>query len=386
MQMDNKMILLVWCLCWFELLGLEARPLIKMEMPGSNTVTVLTNLSSENVSRSDTWRRPRHYVVIGAFKELKNASKFVRRVASVGFEPKYFLNKERGLYYVYIVIYDDLASASRVSAKLREVNFIKDAWVFSTETGEPLSERLMASVEVEGRELLSDTKSAQTKSRERPSATSPAGTSDETPNVATVKGSGGTGIPQGTNGEKGTDTKVSEPKESDGPVAKNTGSPKGETEKTAFKPTPSKAINQLVQADKGDVIIFENLLFHKNSSVLRKGSRDEMRRLHDALKGRAGLRIKIHGHTNGDFKGEIYLLAENDERFFKLSGKNKVVKGDDKLLSAERAKVIKRYLGTQGIDGDRIETQGWGDRRMLYPKGHLKAPLNRRVEIEVLED
>lgn len=361
MQMDFKILLLAFGLCWLMCVNLEASPTINGGVTGSGTEITSEHLFVENTSFSDV-RPPRHYVVIGAFKDLKNASKLIRRVASVGLEPKSFLNKERKLYYVYIVIYDNLASAFRVSSKLREVNFIKDAWVFSTEVDEPLSERFIASVEVKDRELLSDVSKEAPRKKAKPVASPPKATSKESSVAASVV------------------------KNSSPPPVESKKEPKEEPAKNTFKSTPSKAINELVKADKGDVIIFEDLLFHKNSSVLRKISKDEMRRLNDVLNKKTNLRIKIHGHTNGDFKGEVYLLAENDDRFFKLSGRNKVVKGDDKLLSAERAKVIKRYLGSQGISEDRIETQGWGDRRMLYPKGHLKAPLNRRVEIEVLEN
>ena len=249
-----------------------------------------------------------------------------------------------------------------MSAKLRDINFIKDAWVFSTETGEPLSERLIASAEVKSSILLSDAGTSQ--AAQRTSSASASSNEIKKENRGTT--------PSETTGSPAPEAKKAKPKE--------------EATPTTFKSTSSAAINQLVRADKGDIVVFNNLLFHKNSSVLRKVSKDEMERLNDVLQTKSNLRIKIHGHTNGDFKGEVYLLAENDDRFFKLSGRNKVVRGDDKLLSAERAKVIKRYLGARGISGERIEIQGWGDRRMLYPKGHLKAPLNRRVEIEILDN
>ena len=361
MQMDFKIFLLALSLCWLGWVNLEASPAINEEVAIAGMEVMSKHLFVENTSLSDV-RPPRHYVVIGAFKDLKNASKLIRRVASVGLEPKYFLNKERRLYYVYIVIYDNIAAAFHVSSKLREVNFIKDAWVFSTEVDEPLSERFIASVEVKDSELLSDVSKEAPRKKAKPVASPPKVTSQES-------------------SAAGSAVKDSNP----APVERKK-EPKEEPSENIFKPTSSKAINELVKADKGDVIIFEDLLFHKNSSVLRKVSKDEMLRLNDVLKKKTNLRIKIHGHTNGDFKGEVYLLAENDDRFFKLSGRNKVVKGDDKLLSAERARVIKRYLGSQGISVDRIETYGWGDRRMLYPKGHLKAPQNRRVEIEVLEN
>lgn len=360
MVIDYKM-LLVGCLCWFRPMDSVAALMADLKTAGADYEATSAEFLPGKRLLSDA-RRPRHYVIIGAFRELKNADKLIRRVTSVGFEPKYFLNKEKRLYYVYIVIYDDIKSAHRVSAKLRDINFIEDAWVFSTETGEPLSERLIASAEVKSSILLSDAGTSQ--AAQRTSSASASSNEIKKENRGTT--------PSETTGSPAPEAKKAKPKE--------------EATPTTFKSTSSAAINQLVRADKGDIVVFNNLLFHKNSSVLRKVSKDEMERLNDVLQTKSNLRIKIHGHTNGDFKGEVYLLAENDDRFFKLSGRNKVVRGDDKLLSAERAKVIKRYLGARGISGERIEIQGWGDRRMLYPKGHLKAPLNRRVEIEILDN
>ena len=361
MVIDYKMLLLVLIICWLGPGKSIATPANSMPVAGDRCVAKPEGFRSFNTFFNKN-KRPRHYVIIGAFRELENANKLIRRVASVGFDPKYFLNKDRGLYYVYIVIHDDLRSAHRVSAKLRDIRFIKDAWVFSTETGEPISERLIASADPKSGVLLNDAGSQ-----------------------ASVKSTGAT---SGTGNQETKENKniAPPPSQENAKPVKNKPTPKQETANTTFKPTSSTAINQLSQAGKGDIIIFDDLLFHKNSSVLRKVSKEEMARLNEVLKVKSNLRIKIHGHTNGDFKGEVYLLAESDDRFFKLSGKNKVVKGDDKLLSSERAQVIKRYLSMHGIKAERIETQGWGDRRMLYPKGHLKAPLNRRVEIEILEN
>ena len=359
--MDFKTLVLLLFVGWLGPLVVEAMPPAEGKILRHDDSMVRAGFG-DRVTWFSKDERARHYVIIGAFRELSNANQLIKKVASVGFDPKYFLNKKRGLYYVYIVIYDDLMSARRISAKLRDINFIEDAWVYSTETGEPISERLIASAETNRNALLSDAVPERSE-KQAPASTAPS-TAKQLPKETT----------------KSTSSETN----SNPPQAEKYAPPKSETGNATFVPTPSEAINQLARANKGDVIVFDNLLFHKNSSVLRKVSKDEMQRLNEILKTKSTLRIKIHGHTNGDFKGEVYLLAENDERFFKLSGKNKVVKGDDKLLSTERARVIKRYLGARGINTARIETQGWGDRRMLYPKGHLKAPLNRRVEIEVL--
>ena len=381
--MDFKTLVLMLLTGWSGPLVAGVTPSAKGEMFRHDASMVGAGLRYDG-ARFSKEEQARHYVVIGAFRELGNANQLIKKVASVGFDPKYFLNKQRGLYYVYIVIHDDLMTARRVSAKLRDINFIKDAWVYSAETGEPISERLIASAETNRSALLSDAVSERHEKQATISPASPTAKRLPKENIKSTSSETNSNPPQVEKYAAPKSETVSAALKSNSSDVKPTSTEASGS--ATFKPTPSEAINQLAKADKGDIIVFDNLLFHKNSSVLRKVSKDEMQRLNEILKTKSNLRIKIHGHTNGDFKGEVYLLAENDERFFKLSGKNKVVKGDDKLLSTERARVIKRYLGAQGISTGRIETQGWGDRRMLYPKGHLKAPLNRRVEIEVLEN
>lgn len=333
-------------------------------------------IDNSSILEADTAKNG-HYVVIGAFKERKNVTNLVDRVRSVGFEPKHFFNEQRGLHYVYIFIYDDLSVAKRVSKKLREVKFIKDAWVFSSETDEPLTEKLIAQVQDPKEKIYADVSKDKKPSNSQ--------------EVEKMKKN--IGIPNESS--ENSDTITREPpinssmKELE---AKNTVDSKP-SETTAVKiivpnelAENSDALKQLASAKQGDLVVFDNILFHKNSSVLRKLSKDEIGRLEYVLGANPDLKIKIHGHTNGDFKGEVYLLADNDSRFFKLSGRNKVVKGDDILLSQKRAEVIKRYLVQQGLDASRIETKGWGHKKMLFPKDHLKASQNRRVEIEVLSN
>ena len=383
MLIDYKMFLLCWCLCWLLPPSSEAGSSDGFEIKGIKAGKILADPAPEYLLNSNT-AVAKYYVVIGAYKEVKYANSLIRRVTSVGFEPKYFWNRERRLYYVYIVIYNDAKAAYRVSSKLREINFIKDAWVFSVEGNEPLSEGLIArasaKVKNQNLELLGDPRRGRPKDEVRKSRVVAKSVSEEPKKEIKTTTPAPSEIKEKANVEESTSQdKSPEP-------VRTSKKPKEEVKAASYRTTSSKAINKLVQASKGDIIIFEDLLFHKNSSVLRKVSKDEMERLNEVLNTNKNLRIKIHGHTNGDFKGEVYLLAENDDRFFKLSRKNKVVKGGDKLLSAERAKVIKRYLGVHGVDVSRIETQGWGDNKMLYPKGHLKAPLNRRVEIEILDE
>ena len=59
---------------------------------------------------------------------------------------------------------------------------------------------------------------------------------------------------------------------------------------------------------------------------------------------------------------------------------------DVNKLSADRANTVKEFLVSNGIESDRIKTQGFGCSKMLYPdsKNEFEQALNRRVEVQVL--
>ncbi|MDX1627575.1 MAG: OmpA family protein, partial [Fulvivirga sp.] len=92
-----------------------------------------------------------------------------------------------------------------------------------------------------------------------------------------------------------------------------------------------------------------------------------------------------HGHTNGNRPGKIISMGKSD-KFFALTEENKEGFGSAKKLSKERAEIVKAYLVEQGIDPDRMETKGWGGKRMIHEKLGHRARHNVRVEIEILEE
>lgn len=338
-----------------------------------------------------------HYVVIGAYQDLDNAEKLLRRVKAVGLDPKSFRYTSKDIYYIYMFIDDSYEEAHRVSRKLREVNFIRDAWVFSAKAKGPLTASLLASADTSNKDILTDViastdvttvvenkedkpvKKRKYKIPKEFQEDEKSGKSDEFLSMDGARSTENT-----TPSQKSSANNTQKKSRKEAEVA-TTNHQKGAKGNRKLYDSSSPSIGKLVSAKKGEMIVFENILFHKNASVLRKTSADELSRLNRLLQTNKDMNIKIHGHTNGDFKGEIILLTEDDNRFFKQSGKNIIVKGDDKKLSRERANVLKRYLVSNGINETRIQVQGWGDRRMLYPKDHLKSSKNRRVEIEVLE-
>ncbi len=105
------------------------------------------------------------------------------------------------------------------------------------------------------------------------------------------------------------------------------------------------------------------------------------------LKNNPQIKIKIHGHTNGNATGKIIAMKDkNDNDFFNINGNHRQLVGSAKRLSKERANIVGRYLESKGISPSRFTVKGWGGTKMIYNKHAEQAKYNVRVEIEVLEN
>lgn len=93
----------------------------------------------------------------------------------------------------------------------------------------------------------------------------------------------------------------------------------------------------------------------------------------------------LHGHTNGNARGKVITVGPS-KNFFELTSDVVNGSGSAKELSYQRALVIKEWLISQKISGDRIDIRAWGGTRMIHDKHSNNARRNVRVEVEVLED
>ncbi len=142
---------------------------------------------------------------------------------------------------------------------------------------------------------------------------------------------------------------------------------------------------QLARHNPGDIITMFHVYFHNDAAVMKPESRYELNSLLDMLREDESLRIRIHGHTNGNAAGKIVKLRDGDTNFFEVTENNIHGQGSAKALSKERANVIKLWLMQKGIDEKRMELKGWGGKKMLYDKKSEQAGRNVRVEIELLK-
>lgn len=113
----------------------------------------------------------------------------------------------------------------------------------------------------------------------------------------------------------------------------------------------------------GARIVVENILFSSGNATIRAESYPDLNRLARLLIENQDVRIEVSGHT--DNVGSAAL---------------------NKRLSRSRAQAVKNYLVSQGVDGNRIEFEGYGFDKPIAPNTTPEGrEANRRVEIEVIE-
>jgi len=141
----------------------------------------------------------------------------------------------------------------------------------------------------------------------------------------------------------------------------------------------------LVRYRKGDIQTMSHVYFYNDAAIMIPESRYEVNVLLQMMTESPTMKIKLHGHTNGNYHGKIVKMGP--EKNFYSIGKDAVnTVGTAKDLSYERAEIIKEYLMANNITEDRISVKGWGGKKPLYDKHSANARKNVRVEVEVLAD
>lgn len=81
-----------------------------------------------------------NYVVIGAFKFQRNATRFVRHAnADLSLDARFEMNPNRNLYYVYVLSTNDREAAISEARRLRSESELSDTWVYSGALGKMLN-------------------------------------------------------------------------------------------------------------------------------------------------------------------------------------------------------------------------------------------------------
>lgn len=405
--------------------------------------------ASDNIVRQLSDDHP-NYVVIGAFRYQRNATRFTNHAQrDLQLNAKYELNKNRKLYYVYVLNTPDRAQAIAEARRLRLESEFKDTWVYSGNLGKmergqqdyagvdinPMTSNPIEEVNAEPREAVgssdASTSPASTAinvvasaSMAVPDSSAPSEVEEKSPVVDELD-NGAEGkryffsLTRALDNEKiegdvdvidpdkvrkvGTykgnmDVRVTKPSGKSGKISvvcevfgyrkvqRDLDYESPEGEGISLGENGSVVVPfELVRLQKGDIAVMYNVYFFKDAAVMRPESRFEVNSLLEMLQENPNYRIKIHGHTNGKASGRIISLDEESTNFFSLS-KTKQGFGSAKKLSEERAEVIKQFLVSSGIDASRMQIKPWGGKRPIHDKHSTRAQENVRVEIEIVAD
>lgn len=133
---------------------------------------------------------------------------------------------------------------------------------------------------------------------------------------------------------------------------------------------------------RGDYIEMDGVKFYNNAALFTPGSERELDELVAMMEENPDYRIRLHGHTNGNQSRDMVSLGGSTD-FFNPHPANAKTHSSARELSLRRAEVVKAYLVSKGIDGERISTKGEGGKQMIFDARGTLAGMNDRVEVEI---
>jgi outer membrane protein OmpA-like peptidoglycan-associated protein len=382
---------------------------------------------SQSNTEPDVIAGNQYYVVIGAFAVHDNATNFVRHASSLKLPASYALNTDKNLYYVYVLRTDDREKAVKEAQQIRWDASLADTWVYH---GQILDAETIPDAAVAP--ALTPVPS-NVEEKESQSVVSAVASPERRPDSAAVNNEpihASASIDEGEGKRflfhvfRANDGEAVEGEVDaiDVVRSKKIGSYKsnmpvrvsqnGNLSDVSFicevfgyrraqntinfqDPLAMDGVSQdssqnivvpfeLVRLKKGDIAVMYNVYFFKDAAIMRPESNYEVNSLVEMLKENPKYKIKIHGHTNGSAYGKIVYMGKSDN-FFSLSNTRDGF-GSAKELSEERARIIRNYLISTGIEKDRMLIKAWGGKKPVQNKNSAKAQENVRVEIEILED
>lgn len=124
-------------------------------------------------------------------------------------------------------------------------------------------------------------------------------------------------------------------------------------------PKPQPPVVKTAPADFN----FENVQFDYNSAVLRTAGIQYLDHIADEMKKDQSARFILNGHAS----------SEGTE-------------SHNMQLSIDRADAVKQYLVNSGIDGQRLQTKGYGAKKPIASNKTDKGrQRNRRVEVKLIK-
>lgn len=115
----------------------------------------------------------------------------------------------------------------------------------------------------------------------------------------------------------------------------------------------------IAQDKISELLKTKKINFYRNRAKITPRGKRTLRKILTILKDVSDVKIEVKGYTDA-------------------SGKRSI----NRWISKERAKSVKNYLGSHGINPINIKAKGFGEDDLLY-ENRPYSPLNRRVEIEI---
>ena len=388
-----------------------------------------------------------YYVTIGVFGVQDNAIRYTDRANKMGFSSQYAINTRQKLYYVYLLQTSDRKKANAFIIKLKAESQFKDAWPFIGQLGhdQPIVEK-PAVVEKkptpadEKKEIVAEEKKpAPVEEKKEPTVEEkkeppvvvvpivkdePAKPVVKTDSPAVVRAKriakGKFFVFRFLNAENGNEIRgevhlqesnkstqyqafkanemidILAPRNKAGVYFLTTIAPGYKVFEETFNytdPIPESSSTgsdgelvipiTLERAKRGDYIEFNSVGFYRNSVIMQPQLKDELDGLATLMKENKGYQVRIHGHCNGNEQRNIVTLGKST-KYFESDATNVRKTGSAKELTDLRAESAKRYLVSQGVEEDRIETKGEGGKEMVYPQNSVYSNYNDRIEVEVI--
>jgi len=117
-----------------------------------------------------------------------------------------------------------------------------------------------------------------------------------------------------------------------------------------------------IQSKVSELLIAKPICFEYNKARIAPASQKTLDKIVEMLKDIPAISIEVNGYTDA-------------------SGKRSI----NRWISKERAKSVKNYLESKGLNPRNIIARGYGETNLLY-KDRPYSPLNRRVEIIIKGD
>lgn len=378
---------------------------------------------------------PGYYVVVGAYAKTREniAQNYVEVLQLKGLSPKYGFNTSRNLYFVYLKYFDNLKESLQEMKRTRSGGEFTDTWVRvvtgdisprvtgDVSNGEQPKKEIPATAkseeappEVPADEEKKDIGHEEFNVTDNPEIVQyPVMTLGNTEVFLSLYNAQNNRIVEGEVEVIDTDrsrlmTKVKgneylvlpDPKSESGQLTLiceafgyrkiqeqiNYPLPLADTVKPYIDLMGTTLVINfdLARYHKGDISTLYNVYFFNDAALMLPESKYELTSLLQLMNENQNYRIRLHGHTNGNYTGKILTMGSNNN-FFSLEGAKQGM-GTAKDLSRSRAEVIRDYLVSNGVDPSRMEIKAWGGKRPLYNRNSANAKKNVRVEVEILAE